>query len=75
PNPASDFLNIVIEAPIEEAITLVLADANGKILKELTTAKSISELDISTFASGPMFLRITTQSGYSRTLKIQKIKK
>ncbi|MBU0488713.1 MAG: hypothetical protein KKD31_12260, partial [Bacteroidetes bacterium] len=26
PNPASDFLNIVIESPLEEAITMVLAD-------------------------------------------------
>ena len=61
PNPASDVINIVLADKKKTPLNIDIYDLQGKQLLNKSIAGSMGEyrLNISTFANGPLFLRIT----------------
>ncbi|MGA1978208.1 MAG: T9SS type A sorting domain-containing protein [Bacteroidales bacterium] len=46
PNPASDYVNINFEAPLDNSVTLYLFDSQGKLFKNQVIEPSTSEIQI-----------------------------
>ena len=44
PNPSSGFLNVYLELPLKENITITLFDVNGRVLSEIKKVDFLSEL-------------------------------
>jgi len=60
PNPASDFVNIQFEAPVDEEIELSVFDSQGKIFKieKIKPATSERQINLQDVPSGVCFLRL-----------------
>ena len=44
PNPSSGVLNVYLELPLKENITITLFDVNGRVLREIKKVNFLSEL-------------------------------
>ncbi len=73
PNPTTNFLNIEFGESTER-IGLALIDASGKQLLVRENLSSFTSLDLSSFAAGTYFLRLTDKHAKSvKTFNIQKL--
>ncbi len=67
PNPANATVNIAIESPINDKVTLVVTDLTGKVvlqkIKAIATGNNIAELSINTLASGSYFVKLICENG------------
>lgn len=67
PNPANAVVNVVVESPVNEKITLVVTDLTGKVVlqktKALVSGNNIAELSINTLSSGSYFVKLICENG------------
>lgn len=61
PNPASDYINILFEAPVEGEITLTIIDSHGRLIKQemIEPAMVEKQLNLQDLPAGIYFLRLT----------------
>jgi hypothetical protein len=70
PNPANNFLNIVIDGPLNEELTLDLIRADGMIVETITLQEldNLKKLDISNFPSGVYILKSRNSANVSQKI-------
>lgn len=73
PNPSSGKFTIVINQ-LNEAYTLVVTDARGKLIYEQEITKMESEIDLSAFAEGSYHVCISGESGNVERIPLVLIK-
>ncbi len=69
PNPASTFVNIYISKKALEKTTIVVSDANGKIIEHFITGEQQKQINISRYSKGIYFIKTVTND----TVNIQKV--
>ncbi len=66
PNPARDKVNIIINAPKKDDVTLVLMDAAGKTVKRevanVDMGSNTVQLDVASLSSGSYFVKVLCRS-------------
>jgi hypothetical protein len=66
PNPANDIVNVVVDAPNHDEITLVITDVNGRLLKQqdatVESGSNTIAVDITKFVNGSYFVKIICRS-------------
>jgi Secretion system C-terminal sorting domain len=71
PNPARDRVNVMIEAPQRDKITIVVTDMSGKIVKQqlenVDTGSNTVPVDIANLASGSYLVKLRCQSSDCET--------
>ncbi len=74
PNPASDFVNVELESPVESEFLLLLNDASGRLLRKEMIEKTNhrdASLDLRSLPAGVYTLTVSTNEGVA-TRKIVK---
>lgn len=77
PNPASDYLNIVIKGNDDMNLQIALFDAIGRnlLIDKINAGEPEKTLDVSLYRPGIYFLKIATVDGRSiRTFQVTKVK-
>jgi hypothetical protein len=78
PNPASTTVNVVINTPDKDKITVFLMDITGRIVmqKEINveTGRNTVPVDISQLANTTYMLKVTAASGAHESFKVVMIK-
>lgn len=71
PNPASDYVSVLLENPIERDITVELVSIDGKVLQTTTLERGEESLtlDVQAYPAGMYFVNLTSNS-QSQTYKI-----
>ena len=73
PNPANDFCRIDFPGFLDNPVQLLVLDANGRLLKSLTTSQQNTVLDLQAFPTGLYYLKIIQDSkNYFQKLVIAK---
>lgn len=73
PNPASDYINILINSEEISNTKIELVDFSGKVILKENLNELNLQIDLSSVPPGMYFLRITNYySGYYKTFKIEK---
>ncbi|MFP5470940.1 MAG: T9SS type A sorting domain-containing protein, partial [Bacteroidia bacterium] len=71
PNPASD--NVVIElAELHPNTTMTVVDVTGKVVKEMAVTTKRNTINVSEFASGVYFVKITSEQGINTVKFVKK---
>jgi len=67
PNPATKILNLIVAAPTEEKVSIVITDITGKILQnkstQLLNGNNNVKLDVSNLALGSYMLKVLCNNG------------
>lgn len=77
PNPVTSVLNILLNNAVKERLVVSLADVNGRVLQNniFPPETTVFKLDVSRYAHGTYFLRITNQIGSIHSeFKVTKVK-
>jgi hypothetical protein len=74
PNPASDYLNISFDEPLDTEVNLMLIDAQGKLFKNqvIEAATSEIQLNFQDLPSGIYLLKLT-KGKLSNVYKVVKL--
>ena len=72
PNPSTDFINVNMNESDLVALNYELVDINGKSILTNGINSSMTQIDLSLYAPGSYFLKITDQEGRSKKFKIIK---
>jgi hypothetical protein len=71
PNPASSLVNVIIDAPSRDKLTLVVSDINGKMVKQQLVNVDIGSntipVEISNLAQGSYMVKLLCQSSDCET--------
>jgi hypothetical protein len=71
PNPAVNKLNVNIESPVVDFVTLVVTDMTGKVLMNKMKAMAVGdnnvELNVSTLPAGSYFIKAVCTNGCETT--------
>lgn len=59
PNPAKDWVRIVVQNPESSNITVEILNLQGQIVKKMPVARAGAELDVSGMSAGIYYVRIT----------------
>ncbi len=66
PNPASNILNMIVDAPAGDDVELMITDINGRLIKQqsapVEAGTNTIAIDISRFASGTYTIQLTCKS-------------
>ncbi|HEY6504401.1 MAG TPA: T9SS type A sorting domain-containing protein, partial [Chitinophagaceae bacterium] len=66
PNPATSLVNVIIDAPRRDDVTIVVMDALGKTLKQklvnVETGSNTVAVEISGLAAGSYLLKVVSRS-------------
>lgn len=69
PVPANSVLNVV---GVPQNSQISIFDISGKLIKNMTTPKTSSQIDISNFSKGLYFLKLHVDASQSKTIKFTK---
>ncbi|MBA2250295.1 MAG: Ig-like domain-containing protein [Chitinophagaceae bacterium] len=58
PNPAKDFLHIVLTKSNNTPVIIQLQDVSGKIISQFTTNENLIKIDIRKFSAGTYFVKV-----------------
>ena len=72
PNPATDFVKLMVENYTIEKLTCQLYDMNGKLLKNKKVEGNETSIDMSNLAIATYFLKVTQSNKEIKTFKIIK---
>ncbi len=72
PNPVNSFLNIEIDATIQEKYNAILLDLNGKKIGEYRLDKNVMNLDVGNLPHSIYILQIYNDKGNMQTFKLIK---
>jgi hypothetical protein len=65
PNPASQLVNVIVEAPQREDVTLVVMDVSGKMVKQklvnVETGSNTVPIEIGSLASGSYLVKVVSR--------------
>jgi hypothetical protein len=71
PNPASTMVNVIIDAPKRDKVTLIMSDINGKMVKQQLVNVDIGSntvpVEISNLAKGSYLVKLVCQSSDCET--------
>ncbi|MBL7742421.1 MAG: T9SS type A sorting domain-containing protein, partial [Chitinophagaceae bacterium] len=66
PNPASQLINVIVESPQREDVTLVVMDVSGKTIKQkqvnVETGSNTVPVEIGNLASGSYLVKVLSRS-------------
>jgi hypothetical protein len=72
PNPAATLVNVIVDAPKRDNVTLVVTDVNGKTVKQqlanVEEGSNTIPVEISSFAQGSYLVKVVCKSGCETTV-------
>lgn len=66
PNPANSLLNVIVDAPVKDKVTMMIVDATGKAVQQkivnIETGSNTVQLDVSRLSAGTYLVKLICSS-------------